>query len=82
FDRLSTRMDEVTAARFGRSVLIDGAEYVAAEASFMAELGALSVDALPAGDSKILSPPEHGLLSGGPVLWAKYNQVCPLPGKR
>lgn len=35
-------MDEVTAARFGRPVLIDGAEYVAAEATFMAELGALS----------------------------------------
>lgn len=42
FDRLSTRMDEVTAARFGRPVLIDGAEYVAAEATFPAELGALS----------------------------------------
>ena len=46
FDRLRTRLDEVTVARFGRPVLIDGVEYVAVEVTFPAELGALSGEGL------------------------------------
>ncbi|EGJ1045134.1 DNA breaking-rejoining protein [Salmonella enterica] len=65
FDRLSTRMDEVTAARFGRPVLIDGAEYVAAEATFMAELGALSGE----GTHLIVFSPQYRPARKQAVLW-------------
>ncbi|ECC9923997.1 DNA breaking-rejoining protein [Salmonella enterica subsp. enterica] len=65
FDRLSTRMDEVTAARFGRPVLIDGAEYVAAEATFTAELGALSGE----GMHLIVFSPQYRPARKQAVLW-------------
>lgn len=32
-------MDEVTAARFGQPVIIDGTDYVSVESTFLAELG-------------------------------------------
>lgn len=58
-------MDEVTAARFGRPVLIDGAEYVAVEASFLAEMGPLSGEGL----WLVVFDPEYRPARQQPVLW-------------
>lgn len=58
-------MDEVTAARFGQPVLIDGAEYVAAEATFPAELGALSGE----GIHLIVFSPRYKPARKQVVLW-------------
>lgn len=69
FDCLSTRLDEVTAARFGRPVLIDGVEYLAVEASFQAELGALAGEGL----HLVVFSPHYRPVRKQAVLWQGQN---------
>lgn len=42
FDGLSSRMDALTASRFGKTIEINGNPYIAVEFHFLAEMGELS----------------------------------------
>ena len=46
FDRLTARMDTVTASRFGRDAVINGETFTVVESHFLAEMGGLNGDGL------------------------------------
>ncbi|EBO9661237.1 DNA breaking-rejoining protein [Salmonella enterica subsp. enterica] len=70
-ERLNTRMDEVTAARFGRPALIDGSTYVAVESTFLAEFGPVSGE----GKWLVVFDPEFKPDRQQQVIWDGQNFV-------